>query len=246
MTSVPLSGASGDLPGGGLRIPPHLFRRSWEDPLEDSYTSGLCSSDGSSAARPWTRPLACSHHLPPLQNMLQVVHTVGLQTQTFPAPLLREPLSQQPPGTRLRVFQVLPAHRAPGSGRRVSRCCLGGTADYPPSSTSARMRQRQRARADGRVRGPAPGGARAPKAEARRKSRVGGGASSVAVPFRRGRARSAPSPVAGCGHLSSGVVSAPLPSPACRRAHGCRPLGLRCCVQRAVSSWARERGSLRA
>lgn len=163
------------MPGGGLRIPPHLFRRSWEDPLEDSYTSGLCPSDGSSAARPWTRPLACSHHLPPLQNVLQVVHKVGLQTQTFPAPLLREPLSQQPPGTRLRVFQVLPAHRAPGSGRRVSRCCRGGTADYPPSSTSARMRQRQRARADGRVRGPAPGGARAPKAEARRKSRVGAG-----------------------------------------------------------------------
>lgn len=52
------------MPGGGLRIPPHLFRRSWEDPLEDSYTSGLCPSDGSSAARPWTRPLACSHHLP--------------------------------------------------------------------------------------------------------------------------------------------------------------------------------------
>lgn len=46
---------------------------------------------------------------------------------------------------------------------------------------SARMRQRQRARADGRVRGPAPGGARAPKAEARRSHVWGRG-------FLRGRA----------------------------------------------------------
>lgn len=93
-----------------------------------------------------------------------------------------------------------------------------------------------------------PGGARAPK-EARRKLRVGGGASSAVVPFRRGRACSAPSPVAGCGHPSSGVVSAALPCQACRRTQGCKPLRLRCCVQRArgqraVSSWARERGSL--
>lgn len=52
------------------------------------------------------------------------------------------------------------------------------------------------------------------------------------------------SPVVGCG-----LRSAPLPCQACRRTQGCKPLRLRCCVQRArgqraVSSWARERGSL--
>ena len=162
-------------------------------------------------------------------------------------PLSGSPFHSNLPERACEFCRCFLPHRAPGSGSRVSRCYLSGTTGLPPSSTSARMRQRQRARADGRVHGP-PGGARAPK-EARRKLRVGGGASSAVVPFRRGRACSAPSPVAGCGHPSSGVVSAALPCQACRRTQGCKPLRLRCCVQRArgqraVSSWARERGSL--
>ena len=87
--------------------------------------------------------------------------------------------------------------------------------------------------------------ARAPKAEVSRKLCVGGGASSAVLPFRRRRACSATPPVAGCGSPSPGVDSALLPRLACLRVHGCKPLGFRCCVQRArgqraVSSWARE------
>lgn len=138
--------------------------------------------------------------------MLQVVHKVSLQTQTFPAPLLRKPVSQKPPGMRLAGAPPAP-HGRGGKSRDATWAALRTT----------RPARGQRACVNDAALAQTAVCACA-KAEVRRKLHVGGGASAAVLPFRRRRACSATPPVAGCGSPSPGVVSASLPRLAYLRA----------------------------
>lgn len=149
VTSVPFSETSGGLPGGGIRTAP-------PSPVQ-ALLGGPSRRLLNVRPLPVRRFLGCTT----LDTSLSLFTPPSSLTKRAPCCAQGEPANPDVPSPSPPEAPFTEASRnaprrcspsAPGSGRQVSRCYLGGTAGHPPSSTSARMRQRCRARADGRVR----------------------------------------------------------------------------------------------